>query len=427
MQPKHQFTLLLLVGALALAPSETGIVRADEVTDWNEHFLTAAHLAGTSPLITARLAAIVQTAVFDALNGIEQRFSPIHVTDQAPPGASRRAAVIQAAYATLAKIFPAQQATFDAERLASLSALGGFQHSVSVSRGLDWGQSVADQILAWRAQDGISPAPPPYLGGLAPGEWRPTPPAFLPAAAPQFATMTPWVIDSPDQFRPAGPPALTSAHYAADVNEVETLGSLTTQARTADQTLLARFWQSATVSYWWDSVAMELAAERGFSLSDNARLLAVLNVAIADASIACWDAKYHYVFWRPITAIQLADTDGNPDTIGDPAWLPLLVTPNFPDYPSGHATTSGAAGAVLAAFFGDESPVSFDSDGMPGVTRSFSSLSAAVQEIKDARVLGGIHFRTAVDDGQVVGQAVANYIVEHAAQPLHGHAGLEGD
>jgi membrane-associated phospholipid phosphatase len=229
--------------------------------------------------------------------------------------------------------------------------------------------------------------------------------------------MTPWVIAAPAQFRPGGPPLLTSPRYAADLNEVKTMGSATSVPRTADQTLFARFWNSTSANSLWNDSARSLAEQRNFTLSQNAYLLALLNVAMADAAIAGWEAKYHYVFWRPITAIGLADLDGNPDTVADPAWQPLLVTPAFPEYPSGHSMVSGAAGTVLASVFGENTAFVMASDGMLGVVRSFSSFGAALAEVNDARVFAGIHFRSAVEDGGATGRAVARYVLGHGLLP----------
>ena len=410
-----------------LAGSAAAVARADEVTDWNKIMLQAAHNAvpPTSPLVMSRVGAIVQASVFDAVNGIERRCSSIHVEPAAPPGASVRAAAVQAAYGALVNLYPLQKSFLDEALAASLDTIASdsaAEHSESIARGIEWGQAVADAIWAWRSTDGFAPPPPPFLGGNAVGEWRPTPPAFLPGAAPQFATMTPWVIDSPSQFRPAGPPALTSDEYAADFNETKSMGSLASAIRTPDQTLAALFWQASSPVYFFDTIAVNLGAQRHTTLSENARLLALLNVAIADAAIACWDAKYNYVFWRPVTAIALAAADGNPATDADPAWAPLFATPNFPEYPSGHCTVSGAAATVLSDFFGEETPFSVDSDVMVGVIRSFANSSAAVDEIEDARVNAGIHFRSACDDGRATGAAVANYILTNGLAPVHGIA-----
>jgi len=413
---------------LALATFVAGLTataRADEVTDWNKIMLQAALVApATSPLVMGRVGAIVQVSVFEAVNGIERRYAPVHAVSFEPvPGASLRAAAVQAAYAALVRLYPTQKSTFDAKLAASLAAISSgpaAENSESIARGVDWGQAVADAIWNWRSTDGFAPPPPPFLGGNAVGQWRPTPPGLLPGAGPQFAYMTPWAISSPSQFRPAGPPALTSARYTTDFKETQSMGSLSSSTRTADQTLASKFWNASTPAYFWDTLAIALGADRHNTLSENAHLLALVNVAIADAGIACWEAKYHFVFWRPVTAIPLADTDGNADTPADPTWTPLLTTPAFPEYPSGHSTVSGAAATVLASYFGKSTSFSMDSDVMTGVVRSFTSFSAVLDEIQDARIFGGIHFRTACADGQATGAAVANYILANALQPVHG-------
>jgi hypothetical protein len=206
---------------------------------------------------------------------------------------------------------------------------------------------------------------------------------------------------------------------------VKMMGIAAGSQRTADQTELALFWNGNTPGYW-NRIARATSIERNMTLSENARLFALLNAAMADAAIACWEAKYYYVFWRPITAIVLADLDGNPATDADPAWIPLLqtvppgITPNFPEYPSGHSTVSAAAARILAATFGDKTPFSVDSEKLPGVIRSFPSFSQSVLEINDARVFGGIHFRNACLDGNVMGQSIAEFVLQNAAQSLHG-------
>jgi len=190
--------------------------------------------------------------------------------------------------------------------------------------------------------------------------------------------------------------------------------------RTADQTLLAHFWQAGNPPDYWDPVVTSLAGQRNFPMSRTAWLLALVNLAMADAAIGCWDAKYTYSSWRPITAIQLADTDGNDATASDPAWAPLIVTPPFPEYPSAHSCVSGAAGHILSQYLGEETSFNIVSNAMPGVTRTFNSFSAALEEVKNARVFGGIHFRTACVDGTALGIAVGDYIIAHAPVPLHG-------
>lgn len=420
----------VLLGLAVLAALFTTTARADEVSDWNRNLFEAARLnvPPTSPLATTRNTAIVQAAVFDAVNGIERRYTPIHVEPAAPRGASRRAAVVQAAYAVLIRLYPSQAVALLAKRDASIAAItdGEDSDSQSIERGIAWGQLVADAIWAWRITDGITPPPPAFFGGMNVGQWRPTPPGFLSGAGVQFSYMTPWVIASPSQFRPAGPPALTSDRYAAEYNETKTMGSLNSLTRTADQTLFSRFWNVSSGSAYWNQIARSLADRDDLSMSKRARLLAFLDLAMADAAIGCWEAKYTYVFWRPVTAIPLGNTDGNASTIEDLSFTSLLTTPNFPEYPSGHSCVSGAAGRVLSEYFGENTSFSVSSDApaMAGVIRSYGSFSEALQEIRDARVFAGIHFRSACDDGQQLGLGVADYVKANALQRIHG---IDGD
>jgi len=413
------------VVAFAAAP-------AGEITNWNQMLFRAALVGGTSPLVTTRVAAIVQVAVFDAVNGIDRRYTPVHVPSAALAGASRDAAAVQAAYATLVQLYPLQKSALDARLAVSLTSIRARESSAAIASGIAWGQAVADAILAWRSTDGFTPPPPAFSGGTGVGMWRPTPPAFASGAGPQFAYMTPWVISAPGQFRPAGPPALTSDRYATDFNETKTMGSASSSTRTADQTIYAWFWASSTASYLWNNVALSLldgarhesdsdwSDHHRLSTLESARLLAQLNLAIADAAIECWEAKYTYVFWRPVTAIPVAETDGNPATAADPTWVPLFATPAHPEYPSGHSCVSGAAGVVLANYFGERTRFRVESDVMPGVVRSFDSFAAATAEIQNARIFAGIHFRSATRDGQTLGAAVAEYVLDNAMQPVAG-------
>jgi len=429
----RRLCVLILGSAMLLLVSS--IARADDITDWNQHMLRAGTVGGTTPLVMSRVAAIVQAAVFDAVNGIDGKYAPVHVPPGGPASASRRAAAVEAAYTALLALYPAQKSTFDARLAVSLTAIASdpLETSAGIASGITWGQTAANGILSWRATDGFTPAPPPFLGGTTVGEWRPTPPLFLPGAGPQFAYMTPWVIGAPSQFRPGGPPALTSARYTADFNETKTMGSISSPTRTADETIYSWFWAASTATYLWNNVADSLIergdrdedddsgrwGEHGNSLLENARVLALLDLAMADAAIACWEAKYHYVSWRPVTAIPLADTDGNPATVADPSWMPLFATPNHPEYPSGHSTVSGAAAVVLASFFGEKRHFTMDNDLLIGVTRSYRSFSQALDEVKNARIFAGIHFRSACDDGQATGTQVANYVLDHALLPAH--------
>jgi hypothetical protein len=405
-----------LLSCMALA---TCTAICDEVTDWNHVMLVAILTPPVTPApVATRVAAIVQSAVFDAVNGVDRRYAPIYVPAAALPGTSWRAAAIQAAYGTLLNLYPNQKATLDQQRTSSIAAIT--DSNDAVQSGLSWGQYVADQIWNWRSHDGFTDAPPPYLGSTDPGKWRPTPPAMAPGLVPQLAGVTPWVMRSPSQFRTPGPVAMTSDQYLADFNETKSMGSATNSGRTADATLYANFWQAGNPPDYWDPVAISLAAQHHYSAVQTARLLALVNMGTADAIIGCWDAKYTYSSWRPVTAIQLADTDGNDATAADTAWTPLIVTPPFPEYPSAHSCASGAATRILSQSFDEESTFNVVSNAMPGVTRQFRNFSAALAEVVNARIYGGIHFRTACVDGTALGFSVGDYVLAHAIVPLHG-------
>jgi hypothetical protein len=398
------------------------VVRADEVLDWNAVVQRAVFLSRLPGAAQPRLEAIVHASIFDAVNGIDRKFTPIHVTAEAPRGASRRAAAVYAAYTALVALFPAQSDAFAQDLEASLSGIAAdaaLEHSESIALGRQWGEQVANEILAWRSTDGFNTPPPPFLGSNEVGKWRPTPPGFLPGLFPQLAHTLPWVIPSPSSFRPGGPPPLTSAQYTADFNEEKAIGEIGSTVRTPDQTEAARFWYG-TANTFWNRTAATAARQRHTNLSENARLFALLNVAMADAVTSCWDAKYFYELWRPITAIRLASTDGNPDTAEQADWTPLLVTPPYPEYSSGHATVTGACHAVLAIYFGDNMPVEGTSEGLPGVVRSWPNFTATADEANEARIWAGIHFRTAVRDARLAGDAIGAFVMANAAQPVHG-------
>jgi len=422
--------LVLLLGVLYVAGSMPAEAAAppDPVLQWVGIMNDTVLAGGTNPLVTSRVVALVSSAVFDAVNGINPRYRPLHVKPGAPRYASQRAAAIRAAYAMLLYIYPTQEPTLTPLYKTSIDALAGVDSAKSIQAGIAWGQAVADSIWAWRLTDGFGPPPPPFTGVLgivgkpeAIGVWRPTPLVNAYGAGVQFASMTPWVLQRPSQFRLPPPNALTSPEYATDYNEIKVIGVFSGSSRTADQSELALFWAGNTPLYW-NRIALQVSVERSLRLSESAHLFALLNVSMADAAIACWDGKYRYVYWRPITAIRAGDTDGNASTDPDPTWTPWLDffpagTPAHPEYPSGHSTVSGAAATALASVFGDDTPFTVTSDVRPG-TRAFRSFSAATAEIADARVLGGIHFRVSCVRGNMLGQAVANYIARHAMRAL---------
>jgi len=393
----------------------------DQLLSWNQTMIQALETAKTPPPPAMRAAAIVAASVFDAVDSVTHRYTAFHVDAAAPRGTSATAAAVAAAHEALVRLFPAQQATFDSALAASVAALSdGGPPAPAVQRGLTWGAAVADATVDWRAGDGFSAAVPPYVGSPDPGRWQPTPPLFAPPAFRQFATMTPFAMTSPGQFLPGPPPALTSTRYAQDVAEVESIGRDTSAVRSAFDTQTALFFNSDVPVALYDRVADDLIARSDLSLTKAARVLALANIAMADAVISIWNAKNHYDTWRPITAIRAADTDANPATSADPTWSPLLVTPPFQEYPSGHAGVTSAAAAVLADAFGAETSFTVVSANMPGVQRSFTSFGDLTEQVVLARVLGGIHFRFADEAARDEGAAVAAYVLDTQLLPAHG-------
>ena len=410
--------LMLIVALLAAGPARVYATMSDPVLEWIDVMNTTVLSAGTAPNVTSRVVALVSASVFDAVNGLEPRFRPLQVRPDAPHNASQGAAAIQAAYVILLKLYPAQSGTLATRRTASLATLALTEKAESILAGVAWGQTVADAIWTSRLTDGFAPPPPPFIGvqgvvgGPAVGFWRPTPPTNAFGATPQIATMTPWVLSRPSQFRLPPPLALNSAEYAADLNEVKVWGVLSGSMRNPDQSELALFWALNT-PLAWNRIAAQISAGRGLTLTENAHLFALLNLTLSDALIACWDSKYRYVFWRPITAIRAGLTPADADPLWEP-WLNSLTgTPAHPEYPSAHSSMSGAAAFILAAAFGENTAFTVTSEVRPG-TRAFSSFTDAVAEIANARVFGGIHFRTSCVRANSLGRAVADYVSRHA-------------
>ncbi len=405
---------LMVLAVLAVILAVPGVAKADVVTDWNRTMVSGLEAAQVGPQPSSRIGAIVQASVFDAVNGIDRRYSQYHVDSDAPRGTSRTAAAASAAYTALVALIPSQQPLFDQQLQTTLAQITDDPNhpGQSVLRGLDWGKTVANAILAWRANDGFTAVLPPYVGGTAPGDWQPTPPLFGQPLFRQFATMTPWAMTSPSQFLPAGPPSLTSARFAQDLAEVKAYGSATSSVRTPWETETAQFWQSDTPVAAWNRVADDLADTHDTTPTENARLLALVNISMADAMIATFNAKNTYNFWRPVTAIRATS---------DPTWSPLLATPAFQEYPSAHATVSAAPAAVLAAFYGNDTAFTVTSATMTGVTRDFTSFADAVQQVENARIWAGFHYRFSCEDGATLGSNVAEQVIATIATPLHGH------
>ena len=344
------------------------------------------------------------------------------------PGASKEAAAAQAAHDALVGLFPAQAPVLGLQLLASLQ---GIPDGPAKTQGVQVGRAAAQILLAVRANDGAS-AVVTYTPGPNPGDWQPTPPAFGPPAFPQWPAVTPFALDSGSQLRSPPPPALTSAEYTSAFKEVKELGSLTSPTRTADQTEAALFWNgivtpNAGSAENWNRISQTVAVARGNTLVENARLFALVNLAVADAVIGCWDAKYTYNYWRPVTAIRAADTDDNPDTEADPTWTPLMNTPSHPSYISGHSSVAGAGSVVLAAFFGtDAVPFNYSWSGLPGVTRSYAGFRVAAEEIAMSRIWAGFHWNFDNNAALALGRSVGAYVFRHFLRPVSAPGGGEG-
>ena len=291
-----------------------------------------------------------------------------------------------------------------------------------IARGIDWGTVVAQAVLAWRASDGFNGSYPPFDGGTALGQWRPTPPAFGPMSAQGLAFTDPFVLVSNTQFQPGPPRSLTNQRYTDDFNAVKALGRATGSTRTEDQTALALFWDG-NASVHWNQAANQIARANRLSLSASNRLLAVLNIAMADTAITIWTAKRFYgsipvdVTWRPVTSIPMADTDGNMDTTADTAWLPLITTPSHPEYPAGHPSQNGAAATVLLTHFRPQQVFMLTTPGQPD--RPYRNISQARSDANNARVWGGMHYPSTVQISDAVGQAIANHVNQNSMQRLH--------
>ena len=391
----------------------------NEAIVWNEIMLQAIALSGFGPPPATRAMAIESLAVFNAVSAIEGTPGYL-VSLTAPEDASAVAAVAQAAHDVLVHLFPAQSGMFDDQLVSSLGAVEDGQ---SESDGIAVGAQAAAAMIALRADDGASAsvayAPDPNKD---PGNWQPTPrpdPLLpLPAALPQWADLDPFALVSPDQFLPEGPPELTSREYAKALKQVQSLGEADSTLRTPEQTEIAEYWHYGprTPPGHWNDIATDIAQAEGLSLTETALLLATLNVAEADAIIAAWDAKYFYDTWRPVTAIQNADDIGNRWVSEDPDWLPLLVTPNHPEYVSGHSAISAAAAEVLTAFFGKHYEFSFTAPAPTHATREFDSFWDAANEAGMSRIYGGIHFSFANKDGLELGEDVAEWVLESFAE-----------
>jgi hypothetical protein len=401
-----------------LGSTHVSVDNSDVIIDWNATALNAIQTTEGFAPIAARDLAIVHAAIYDSVNAIDQSYSPYLVTVEPSlsEGASPEAAAAAAAYTALINLFPTQTDEFDRQLDRSLAEI---PDNLAKLRGIALGTSVAEQILEIRSTDGSDI----FAGGTdpvenRPGEWRPTPPNFLPVAFPEWGNVEPFAIPSVDDYLGEGFPELTSEEYAAQINEVQAIGSIDSSIRTDDQTEIARFWafdrrDSFGVTGFWNKIAQEIAIQQDNTLAENARLFALLNFGQADSGIAVLASKTEYDLWRPVTAIREADTDGNPDTIADPEWTPLLITPPTTEYLGGHAMGAGAAEVVLADFFGEDFAFTTASPETPGVARSYNSFSEAAFEDNVSRLYGGVHYSLTGDESLAVGREIGNYVVEN--------------
>ncbi|MEG4209415.1 chemotaxis protein CheB [Microcoleus sp. S13_B4] len=391
----------------------TNQLSGNPVIKWNGVMLNAVRTANTPPPLASRNMAMVHAAIYDAVNSISKKYTPYLVEIDPPAGTSAEAATAAAAHRVLVNLYPAQAVTFDEAYASSLATI---TDGKAKQDGIALGQQVADQIISSRSTDGITKVVQ-YTPKTEPGSWVPTPPALASALAPQWRDVTPFAMTSGSQFRPSGPPTLDSAKYAEELNYVKEIGKSDSLTRTPEQTVIAKFWANGAGTFTppghWNQIAEETATLTGQSLEDSARLFALLNIAEADAAISCWDAKYQYNSWRPVTAIRQADTDNNPETTADPLWTPLLTTPPFPEYTSGHSTFSGAADPVMSSVFGSDYAFGDRGDRSVNTLRTFDNFSEAADESGMSRLYGGIHFMSANVDGLSAGRKVGNYVIQN--------------
>lgn len=392
------------VVALAAAPA-----RADTVTEWNVHATTA--LTGQAPTVTTINLAMVHGAVYDAVTAIDKEHEPYLVRLRARSSFSKEAAAATAAYRVLVNIVPDPQGTLAGHYAASLAAIAD---GPAKRGGIAVGEAAAWAMIAARTDDGRF-GPYRFPVGAGPGEWRPVLPAFGNDLNAWVAKVEPFLINSPSQFRSRGPYDLDSRRYAREFEEVKLLGSATSMARSADQTHAAQFWAEGPMIM--TRLARELSDRFDLSIADNARMFAMQYLTGADSLIGVWDDKAAWLFWRPITAIREAATDGNPATGADAGWLPLIDTPPYPDHSSGLSGVTSAMAETFEDFFGTDR-IRFTAVSIRGVppvtrTRDFDAFSETTDEVVDARVWSGIHFRKADEDGARIGQQVARWRDRH--------------
>jgi hypothetical protein len=420
---------LLLGSTIITSLLAAAAARADVVTDWDSVLLTVIRVTGGGPGPVAREGAIMHAAMYDAINSVDRGYTPIHTLINAPANTSEIAAGAQAAHDVLTGLFPASQypalnAMLDTDLSNSLAAVPS---GPGKTAGINLGQAVAVSALAWRANDGAN-ATVPYTATPGPGVWQPTYPDYTDAWGTGWGSVTPMVLTSGSQFRAPPPPTLTSQAYNAAVLQTESLGSLNSTTRTADQTAQAVFWSNDVNGTekppgQLNAITQIVAAQQGNTLVQNARLFALVNVAMLDASVAAWDTKFTYDLWRPIDAIREANTVPGSTLTPDPKWEPLSdqvngFTPPFPAYVSGHASFVGTWASIMTQFYGTDN-ISFDatSDSLAG-TRHFDSFSAAAAEDAESRIYLGVHYQFDADYGISMGNSVGSFVYANAMRPV---------
>jgi hypothetical protein len=399
------------VPAAILATMVPGSARADMITHWNAKAEAIAIEKRTMPPPNARIMAILHVAMFEAVNAIDKRYAPYRLALSADKSVSRDAAAAAAAHTVLTVVHPDQQASLDVALKASLAAIA---EGDAKTNGVELGKQAGAEILALRAKDGMT-APESYRPHTQPG-------VYVPTVVPLGSTVgaaTPWALEKGSQFRPAPPPALDSQVWTDDLNEIREMGGRASSKRSAEQTDIGRFW-FVTGPQAWNPIVRQLAAAKKLDLVDSARLFALVSMATSDSFIAVFDAKYHYNFWRPVTAVRNADRTGNKATPRDASWSPLGDTPMHPEYPCAHCISSSAAGAVLTRLFGDDiAEVSMTSATAPGVTRKWTRIRDYTAEVSLARIVAGFHYRFSTKVGEDMGRKIGELT---AATQLRGAA-----
>jgi hypothetical protein len=412
MKMQHLIATTLALAGL-IAPLE---IKADEVTDWNAIMQTT--VAGGNANVQARSAVIVQLAVFEAVNSIVGDYEP-YLGMTGPQGASPNAAAATAAHGVLVALHSASNAVLTAKLVLSLAQI---PDGPAKEAGIAVGEQTALAMLAARANDGAATAQSvPYTPGTNPGDWQPAPPTFTVASQPGWGLVLPFGLEAGSQFRLPPPPPIGSGRYALDYNEVKLVGNTNAgpDIRPKDRTDVARFFSVSSPVQAWNQAARQVSAAQGKTLSENARIFALVAMAICDASIAAYDTKYYYNTWRPMMAIRGGDQDGNHKTELDGGWFPLITTPAFPSYPSAHATLSGAARTVVEQVFGKHDlAITLTSPRAPGIVLNYTEWKQICIDIDDARVYGGIHFRFEQEAGGHQGQDVGHYILDNHLRPL---------